>query len=84
MNRQKLDIQGAPCPRCYKPMTVFEHGEMTEKLLRQPDYYSRWYRCDNPNCKTKQVMPQEFKVRTGATKKEAVIDDASLDFGFPV
>jgi len=41
-------------------MTVFEHRE---KLLRQPVYYSRWYRCDNPNCETKQVMPKEFKVQ---------------------
>ena len=63
MNRRRLDIQGASCPRCKRPMTVFEHREMTEKLLRQPVYYSRWYRCDNPGCKTTQVMPPEFKVQ---------------------
>jgi len=47
-------------------MTVFEHREMTAELLRQPVYYSRWYRCDNPSCKTTQVMPPEFKVRNAA------------------
>ena len=66
MNRKRLDIPGASCPRCKLAMTVFEHREMTAELLRQPVYYSRWYRCDNPSCKTTQVMPPEFKVRNAA------------------
>jgi hypothetical protein len=66
MNRKRLDIPGAPCPRCFKTMTVFEHREMTDKLLRQSVYYSRWYRCDNPGCKTTLVMPPEFRVRNAA------------------
>jgi|HubBroStandDraft_6_1064221.scaffolds.fasta_scaffold2596375_1 uncharacterized protein with PIN domain len=66
MNRKRLDIPGAPCPRCKLAMTVFEHQEITDKLRRQAVYYSRWYRCDNPGCKTTQVMPPEFKVKRSA------------------
>ncbi len=63
MNRQRLEMKGPPCPRCTRLMAVFEHREITAKLLRQQVYYSRWYRCVNSGCKTTLVMPPEFKVQ---------------------
>lgn len=53
---------GPECPRCGHAMEVREHDRITPKLLLQPFYYSRWYCCKMKECKTWQVMPEEFKV----------------------
>lgn len=53
---------GPPCPRCHRPMLVYEHKTIGEKQRRQPFYYSRWYRCDNGGCRTSLVMPKQFIV----------------------
>jgi hypothetical protein len=53
---------GPDCPRCAEPMEVSEHKAVGPKQLRQAVYYSRWYRCTNPRCRTREVMPPEFKV----------------------
>ncbi len=58
-----LDEAGPPCPRCSQATQVREHAAITEKhTRRQPFYYSRWYRCLNPNCKTTLIMPEQYKV----------------------
>jgi len=38
------------------------HREITPKLLGQPFYYSRWYQCTNPDCKTTTFMEEKDKV----------------------
>ena len=43
-------------------MQVREHDFIREKHLRQPFYYSRWFRCMHKDCKTKIVHREEFKV----------------------
>lgn len=60
--RRVLDEKGPPCPRCTRLMQVREHKEVSERELRRPFYYSRWYRCMNGNCKTTLVMPPEFRI----------------------
>ena len=52
----------SPCPRCGWLTQIHQHKQVGPKQLRQPYYYSRWYHCINLNCRTKQVMPEEFKV----------------------
>jgi hypothetical protein len=41
-------------------MEVRQHDHIGAKQLRQPFYFSQWYRCNNPNCRTREVMPPEF------------------------
>jgi hypothetical protein len=41
---------------------VRQHNHIGAKQLRQPYFYSRWYRCNNPDCRTREVMPAEFIV----------------------
>ena len=53
---------GPPCPRCRRHMQVREHDRIREKQLRQPFYYSRWFRCMHKGCKTTIVHREEFKV----------------------
>ena len=53
---------GDPCPRCGCLTEIRQHKQVGPKQLRQPYYYSRWYYCVNPNCRTAQIMPEEFKV----------------------
>jgi hypothetical protein len=38
---------GIPCPRCGEPTVIRQHHVITDKMLRQPFYYLRWYRCVN-------------------------------------
>jgi hypothetical protein len=56
---------GDPCPRCGREMAVCEHDRITDKQLRQPFYYSRWFRCLRGDCRTTLVMPERFKVWNG-------------------
>ena len=56
------DAESKPCPRCERLMQVRAHVAITEKQLRKPYYFSRWYCCVNNNCRTTLVMPEEFKV----------------------
>jgi hypothetical protein len=53
---------GPPCPRCQRPTEVREHKAITPKLLAQPFYYSRWFKCLSGSCRTTLIMPDEFKV----------------------
>jgi hypothetical protein len=54
--------EGPPCPRCGRPMQIREHERITKKHLRQPYYFSRWFRCMHRDCATKLVIIEEFKV----------------------
>lgn len=67
MSRRKkrylvVGFDGDPCPRCNCATQVREHIAITEKQLSQPWYYSRWFYCLNPNCQTKQIMPDRYCV----------------------
>jgi hypothetical protein len=53
---------GDRCPRCGQWTQVREHKEITEKHLRQPFHYSRWFVCTNRRCRTTLIMPERFKV----------------------
>ncbi len=54
--------KGPVCPRCKRPMQIREHRAVTERELRRPFYYSRWYRCMHGDCRTTLVMPDEHRV----------------------
>lgn len=53
---------GKNCIKCGKPTEVREHTHISEKQLRQPYYFSKWYNCNNPTCKTSIFMDEKFKV----------------------
>jgi len=53
---------GEICPRCKLATQIREHIEVTEKHLRQPFYYQRWFNCTNVKCPTTLIMPERFKV----------------------
>lgn len=78
-------LMGPPCPRCKHATAVREHPAITEKQLRQPFYYSRWYICRNPACKTTTIMPEEFRVyrdddtRRKFEEKPEPFSDIALD-----
>lgn len=64
-NRPKVVAEGRigpPCPRCGQDTQVRVHPKITDKLLKQPFYYSEWYYCMNNRCKTSLLMPEKFKV----------------------
>ena len=52
------DVSGIPCPRCNQPTEVRTHPVVTAKMKRRP-YYTKWYYCKNPNCKTTTVVRDE-------------------------
>lgn len=53
---------GDPCPTCGRPTEIREHDAITEKQLLQESYYSRWFICTNPNCRTKRILPERYIV----------------------
>jgi hypothetical protein len=53
---------GDPCPRCGCPTQIREHGAITDKLLAQPFYHSRWFVCRNHRCRTSTITPDRFRV----------------------
>lgn len=55
-------------------MQVREHDWIRERHLKQPYYYTRWYYCTYPDCKTNQVMDEQFKV-----EKPVVLDNRTWD-----
>jgi hypothetical protein len=46
-----VEGDGDPCPRCGQPTQIREHDAFREHLA-QPLYYTRWFCCRNPKCKT--------------------------------
>jgi hypothetical protein len=53
---------GIACPRCNLPTEERVHASITEKMLRQPFYYRRWFYCTNKTCKTTMIMRDEDRV----------------------
>jgi hypothetical protein len=62
------------CPRCGKPTEIREHVEITAKHLAQPWYYERHFYCVNPACKTKQIMPDRYRVFNEEAEQLAASD----------
>jgi hypothetical protein len=58
---------GDPCPRCGCPTQIREHRYITAKELRKPYYYSRWFFCRNPHCKTSTIVLPEYRVFNAIT-----------------
>ena len=54
--------QGVPCPRCDRATTIRQHVAITAKELAKPFYYRRWYICENRDCRTTMIMPEDCKV----------------------
>jgi hypothetical protein len=65
INRVIVPGKGPLCPRCGWPTQIREHRDISERELRKPYYFRRWFRCINGRCKTTLIMPDEFKVRNG-------------------
>jgi hypothetical protein len=61
-NRNNVGADGPPCPRCHRATEIREHAKITEKILAQPFYYSRWYYCRNPHCRTNVIHDDRFRV----------------------
>ena len=58
---------GIPCPRCGQQTEMREHVAITDKHLRQPYYFSRWFYCRNPQCPVTLHVTENFKVRRLST-----------------
>jgi hypothetical protein len=66
---------GDRCPRCGQRTQVRAHREITAQHLSQPFYYSRWFVCINPRCRTTLIMPERFKVfRKGRRRSRANVE----------
>jgi hypothetical protein len=61
-NVKIVGFDGPPCPRCGRPTETREYERITEKELAQQFYYSRWFMCQNRECKTQVITAPEFKV----------------------
>lgn len=61
---------GIECPKCKRPTEMREHTSITDKHLRQPFYFTKWYYCQNQDCVVTTHMAEEFKVwnKNGAAK----------------
>jgi hypothetical protein len=76
------DQHGDPCPRCGRSTEVREHTQITDKHLRQPYYYSRWFYCRNPRCRTTMVMRDRYRVFPDEPQPQPVsttLADVALD-----
>lgn len=65
MKKQKHRVihgEGKACPTCNQITEAREHSVITDRHLRQPFYYSRWYNCNNKQCRTTLIMPNENKI----------------------
>lgn len=76
---------GKPCPRCGHVTQVRAHRIITAKLLRQPYYFSQWYFCINPNCRTTLIMDETYKVMNvpqgGSDREKRPLKRPSSDGG---
>jgi hypothetical protein len=56
---------GDPCPRCGQPTEIREHACISNRELRRPYYYRRWFMCRNSDCRTTTIVPARFQVFNG-------------------
>jgi hypothetical protein len=61
-NTAVISGTGIPCINCGEITELRYHKEITPKLLAQPFYYSKWYNCKNPDCRTTIFMEDADKV----------------------
>ena len=61
MKCKVIGHDGPLCHRCGQATEVREHAAITDKELRRPFYYLRWYNCTNPDCATTLIMPPDFR-----------------------
>lgn len=66
MGSKAIGKNGPPCPRCRRATQVRTHRAISPKKLRQPYYYSRWFKCINKKCRTTLIMSPEYIVRNPA------------------
>ena len=55
-------VRGVACPRCRRATEVREHVRVTAELRRKTFYFRRWYYCPNPNCDTRHIVHDAFRV----------------------
>lgn len=83
-----VDHVGLPCPRCGELSETRKHKAMTEKIRRQPYYYTVWFNCVNTRCHTTVFMSDDYKVwnknlaaeNFQKRQKELAEDQATLSF----
>jgi hypothetical protein len=54
--------RGDPCPRCGRATEIREHKSISARELRRPFYYSRWFYCVNPRCRTTVILSERYRV----------------------
>ena len=69
MSYNIVGSSGDPCPRCGRATEIREHRYITAKELRRPFYYSRWFFCRNPRCKTSTIVLPEYRVSNAVTSE---------------
>jgi len=72
------------CHNCGGKTQKREHVALTDRQVRAPFYYSKWFYCYNPNCKTTTIMHDEDRVlnNNSASRqfKDYQEDQLTLDF----
>jgi hypothetical protein len=71
MSKLVMGLKGDNCPRCNRVTEVWEHEKITAKMKQQAFYYSRWFRCSNPRCKTTIITVDRYKVFPGQPVRAA-------------
>lgn len=62
-NYEWVDNDGLPCPRCGVTSETRKHTTpLSEKVLKQPFYYTVWFNCKNQACKTTIFMSEDYKI----------------------
>lgn len=70
------NTDGETCRTCGEIAEAREHNGISEKQLRQPFYYSRWYNCKNKDCRTTIFMVEKYKVlNEGVRQRKSPIVD---------
>ena len=62
------------CPRCGVLAEAREHNGLSEKILRQSVYYTKWFNCRNRDCKTSTFMLDIYKVVNSHYKKPELVE----------
>jgi hypothetical protein len=62
MTHITLGTSGVCCPRCGRATEIRSHRYITAKQLRKAFYYSRWFYCVNPHCRTSTIVPDRYRV----------------------
>lgn len=75
VNRLEIDEDGEECPRCGQVSTARIHARITEKLLSQPYYYSKWFCCKNRRCRTDIFYNEIYRVYPDNEDKGTIEDN---------